>query len=356
MNKFSVVLNIFIALIEEAYVNSRMEKKTHWVFDYIMNEDKEKNNYSNKNGTEMNFFNADENQKLNNQNSNYKSSRSQENELFHVKDKKNKESHNKPVVGSFNNNNYPKSFNVKGCVSKNLEVESLSYKSVFSWKKSKNNSHKSIINNNSSLNNSLSSSNFNQNNNFDPNKLLQSSNENMNIQNTKGTEIERNKMLPPKSETRTNMQIANNLNTFKSKENQNQIPKKTVRFSNSNQVIVDDAISNLEANSNKRYPLNNNNSTTIKKILKKDDANKDLKNTPKQGSLNDLYDKKRIKKELNQEFQKIFNDLEYLEKYSINTMANSPGSIIDDLRVAFLDFTNNLELKKNQVKNNLDKN
>jgi hypothetical protein len=30
-----VVLNIFIAIIEEAYINSKMQSKTHWVFDYI---------------------------------------------------------------------------------------------------------------------------------------------------------------------------------------------------------------------------------------------------------------------------------------------------------------------------------
>lgn len=37
-----VVLNIFIAIIEEAYITSRMENKTHWVFDYIKNDKQQK--------------------------------------------------------------------------------------------------------------------------------------------------------------------------------------------------------------------------------------------------------------------------------------------------------------------------
>lgn len=38
-----VVLNIFIAIIEEAYINSKMQNKTHWVFDYIKNDKSQKN-------------------------------------------------------------------------------------------------------------------------------------------------------------------------------------------------------------------------------------------------------------------------------------------------------------------------
>jgi hypothetical protein len=38
-----VVLNIFIAIIEEAYIISKMENKTHWVFDYIKNDKSQKN-------------------------------------------------------------------------------------------------------------------------------------------------------------------------------------------------------------------------------------------------------------------------------------------------------------------------
>jgi len=40
-----VVLNIFIAIIEEAYITSKMQSKTHWVFDYIKN-DKKQNNFA----------------------------------------------------------------------------------------------------------------------------------------------------------------------------------------------------------------------------------------------------------------------------------------------------------------------
>jgi hypothetical protein len=36
-----VVLNIFIAIIEEAYITSKMESKTHWVFDYIKKDKKQ---------------------------------------------------------------------------------------------------------------------------------------------------------------------------------------------------------------------------------------------------------------------------------------------------------------------------
>lgn len=35
-----VVLNIFIAIIEEAYVSCKMENKTHWVYDYMKKDDK----------------------------------------------------------------------------------------------------------------------------------------------------------------------------------------------------------------------------------------------------------------------------------------------------------------------------
>jgi hypothetical protein len=37
VNKFKnrVVLNIFIAILEEAYVISKMENKSHWVYDYL---------------------------------------------------------------------------------------------------------------------------------------------------------------------------------------------------------------------------------------------------------------------------------------------------------------------------------
>ena len=42
-----VVLNIFIAIIEEAYVTSKMENKTHWVFDYIKNTQPNQNNETN---------------------------------------------------------------------------------------------------------------------------------------------------------------------------------------------------------------------------------------------------------------------------------------------------------------------
>jgi len=99
--------------------------------------------------------------------------------------------------------------------------------------------------------------------------------------------------------------------------------------------------------------LNNENNilTTpnqFKKIIKKEETLKnENESIPKQGSLMDLFDKDRIKKEIEQEFEKIINDLDDLEKYSNYTIKTANPSVEDDLRVSILDFTIIIETKKN---------
>lgn len=358
-----------------------MEDKSHWVFDYIMHQDKE-NNIHNDQTKVHKSFNEDNNHQVvktdNGQNNDY--SRKKDKSTFILKNPKSRESIASPSSSFFNpnKNNFPKSFNLKNLMIKDSEENepsSLSYKKVFNFQKQKPKSSKNI----KEISNSLKNQNYNYN--FNPSLTISNYNKNLEAYNKPYRE-EKDIFQPCKIQiekiknkiknnsriqTPVNLPIKNPLK-INSRESPNPFAKKRVSFLDINEVIPDDFYSeNRSADVKELEKINNNNNNNniinnlsspnkFKKILKKDDPfKKENKEIPKKGSLIDLFDKERIKREIKQEFEKVFNDLDELERYSNFSIKTSSATTIDDLRVSFLDFTISLEMKQREIETRIKK-
>lgn len=353
-----------------------MENKTHWVFDYIINQDKENKEQITNLNENININETEFPINLKGRN-NFKNSKSKDKQTFILKDSKLKNSN--AVVSSDTNNfniNFPKSLNLKKNLTReeeDSEPNSLSFNKHFNLQY--NNKPKSFknyreFNNptnnyNNSFNNSFLSTNLNNQNNLNSSKtLLNRNDKNISAKSSKNQRDLENKndIIHKKLESSGFLPITKPLNSYKSGQGENKFTKR-VSFSNINQVISEDIFSSDHILLNKDSDKNNfknqyctyqntNRKTLKNEPLKKNESKTELK----QGSLIDLYDKERIKKELNQEFDIIFDDLEILKKFSEYTMMNSSPSFIDDMRVSFLDFTTNLEIKRNEIENSIKKN
>ncbi len=348
-----------------------METKSHWVFDYIIDQDKNKKKDEEENNIQKSKF--VESQSPNNDKIRT-NSRSKEKFTFIAKDPKISDSINSPSTSFFNKqkNNLAKPINIKNNSLKynNDEDSSLSYRKKFNFQLCNSKSFKSckelinpINNYDNSYTNSFSLSNLARNN-MHNEKFSKDEKPFLKVPNYQEKLINETNNIK-QIETTIKTPVGKKLNTNRLKNTQNNNIKKRVSFSDINQIIPDDVFSNIKfpiikpLENNQKFDIYNNSlNPTHKKIISNEENSKFINkiDNSKQGYFTDLYDKERISKEINKEFDCIFRDLNDLEKYSNHTISTSPPSIIDDLRVVFLDFTTHLEMKKSEIENNIRKN
>jgi hypothetical protein len=376
-------LNIFIALIEEAYVNSRMEQKSHWVFDYIRYSDKK----NQKEILEKSIFDEKENQ-------NHKHDLKIKEDINSKYDKYQDLNKNHPIlekdsthgkyfsvkefpfsinIDSQKNSSQPKSLNLRGLErGYEKELNSLSYKKDFEIL-SFNNEEKSfklVDHNLQNINNINSYSNFNPINlkevnkdkdtNFSTNYLISPSSRNLNYH----SNLKKKPILDNNIE---NNQKSNEI-TKNLKEKEIKSDKTPLRLNLLESPSIKKRVNfNLELPKEERKRISINEAEIISEernqiisnilnsesTLKKDDFNKSNKNKSQKGIENKSF-VSNLKKEVEKEFENIFEDLNLIDKHSKQTLNKLPSYMIDDLRLMILDLTNSLDHKKNQIEDVLN--
>jgi hypothetical protein len=372
--KYRVVLNIFIALIEEAYVNSRMEQKSHWVFDYIRYSDKK----NQKEILEKSILEENEKEN-NNQNVKIKKDHDSKYDTHPVLSKKNtkiekdvtngryfsvKESPFSINIESQKNSYQPKSLVLRGNErAYEKELNSLSYKRNFEILSShREDKLFKLEDKQFNINNSLKPNKMNlyelsnyQDNSFTNNNLISPINNRLtphsnlkkkNIFNNNLKNIQENKEITKNIENiykKSDKQLLK-INTLESPA-----IKKRVNFA---QEIPKDynrriSVEEVEIISEERNQLRLNKSN-LHTTLKKDNINKIDKNKiPKELDY--------LKIEVEKEFENIFEDLNLIDKHSKKTLNKLPSYMIDDLRLMILDLTNSIDQKKKKIEEELNK-
>ena len=340
-----------------------MEKKTHWVFDYIMDENKVKEkNLKPLNNEEKTPRKIEDNTK--------------DKQVFKFSEPlikmspsiENKSLFNKPNFrnASLKNKNFQISdSSLPEYGGSLMNKKSLNYKmsKPESIKNKDYNFYNSSYNYNSNLYSpSMSYKNKDNNNNYD----IQTGTDQIKKDSVKrkGEKYNSHKNISMKNkvsfendEQKKNLIELQNITEVPGEKLNNKIylnerdttpNKKRVSFSRENQIIQDKVNKNAESEQNLNY---------IKKtILKKDENLIKFKTNNQmlfnQASLMNSYEKERIEKIINEEFNKIKIDIEDIKNLSKVVISNSP-ELVDDLRIIIFDNMDNIKTRKNDIEKSL---